>query len=259
MSSLAKTTNQREEEILTELRRAGGSCRVSFLAERLGVSNETIRRNIRSLEDNEVVRKVHGGVHLVHRLNEAPFQNRMDTQAEIKTRLAARVAATISDGDSVFLDVGSTTAYVAMALRSHKNLYVVTNSIFVAQTLATRNGNRVFLAGGELRSHDGGAFGAEAIDLVGRFNTQFAVFSIGAVNAEMGFMLHDFEEANIARIAAQNAQVRIVVTVAEKFGKRAPVVLDHADRFDILVSDEAPPEDIARMIQSRGIELLLAE
>ena len=87
MSSLAKTTNQREEEILTELRRAGGSCRVSFLAERLGVSNETIRRNIRSLEDNEVVRKVHGGVHLVHRLNEAPFQNRMDTQAEIKTRL----------------------------------------------------------------------------------------------------------------------------------------------------------------------------
>jgi len=259
MSPAARTTNQREEEILTELRRVGGSCRVSFLAERLGVSNETIRRNLRSLEENEVVRKVHGGVHLVHRINEDPFQNRMDLDARIKERVAARVAEMISDGDSVFLDVGSTTAYVALALREHKNLYVVTNSIFVAQTLAMRNGNRVFLAGGELRQHDGGAFGAEALDLVKRFNTQFAVFSIGAVNAEMGFMLHDFEEANIARVAVQNAQVGIVATVAEKFGKRAPVVLDHADKFNILVSDEAPPGDIARMLEARGIELLLAD
>ncbi|WP_050526434.1 DeoR/GlpR family DNA-binding transcription regulator [Pseudorhodobacter aquimaris] len=259
MTQDAKTTNQREEEILTELRRAGGSCRVNFLAERLGVSKETIRRNLRSLEDNAIVRKVHGGVHLVHRLHEAPFQNRMDEKSSVKERLAARVAGLISDGDSVFLDVGSSTAYVAMALRAHKKLYVVTNSIFVAQTLSMRNGNRVFLAGGELRPHDGGAFGAEALELVGRFNTQFAVFSIGAVNAESGFMLHDFQEANIARIAARNAQVCIVVTVAEKFAKRAPVMLDHADRFDILVSDAPPPDDIGRMLKGHGIEFLPAE
>lgn len=119
MNTSRKTTNQREEEILRELQRVGGSGRVSYLAAQLGVSNETIRRNIRTLEDAQIVRKVHGGVHLVEEVNEAPFQSRMGTQAESKEHLAAAVAENIGDGDSVFLDIGSTTAYVAMALNPH--------------------------------------------------------------------------------------------------------------------------------------------
>ena len=186
MDPLRKTTNQREEEILRELQKAGGSCRVTFLADQLAVSNETIRRNIRTLEESRIVRKVHGGVHLVEDLGEASFQNRISTHVDEKARLAAAVAANISDGDSVFLDIGSTTAYVAMALKQHSNLFVVTNSVFVAHTLATRNGNRVFLAGGELRAHDGGAFGAEALDLVDRLNVQFAVFFSGCDKCRAG-------------------------------------------------------------------------
>lgn len=259
MSTTNRTTNQREEEILRAIRQAGGSCRVSLLAEQLSVSAETIRRNIRALEKRGIVRKVHGGVHLADRLDEAPFHSRMDTHSAIKQRLSETAADYIGDGNSVFLDIGSSTAYVAMALRQRKKLLVVTNSIFVAQTLATRNDNRVFLAGGELRPHDGGAFGAEALDLVGRFNVQFAVFSIGAINAGMGFMLHDFEEANIARLAARNAQVRIVVADSQKFGKRAPVVLDHAEMIDILVTDKRPPDDIVKMLARLQVELIVAD
>lgn len=252
-----KTTNQREEEILREIRIAGGSCRVSYLAGKLGVSNETIRRNIKSLEDNAIVRKVHGGVHLVEDMHEAPFHNRMDTHAGTKERLAFAVAETISDGDSVFLDIGSTTAYVALALKSRKNLLVVTNSLFVAQTLATRNNNRVFLAGGELRADDGGAFGAEAFDLVRRFHVQFAVFSVGAVNANFGFMLHDFAEANLAQEAAKNAQVCIVVADDEKFDKRAPVSIGDMKQIDLFYTNEPLPEGIERMLQKNDIEIFV--
>ena len=159
MNPRRKITNQREEEILQALHKAGGSCRVGYLADQLGVSNETIRRNIRTLEESKIVRKVHGGVHLIEDIGEAPFENRISTHVDEKARLAAAVAENISDGDSVFLDIGSTTAYVAMALQARKDLFVVTNSPLVANMLSTRNGNRVFLAGGELRAHDGGAFG----------------------------------------------------------------------------------------------------
>ncbi|SFT90629.1 DeoR/GlpR family DNA-binding transcription regulator [Sedimentitalea nanhaiensis] len=259
MQQKSRTSNQREEEILREIRLAGGSCRVSYLADRLSVANETIRRNIRSLEENNVVRKVHGGVHLIDELHEPPFQNRMDIHAATKQRLAAAVADTIGHGDSVFLDIGSTTAYVALALRRHRGLHIVTNSVFVAQTLATRNSNQVFLAGGELRPHDGGAFGAEALDLIGRLNVQFAVFSVGAVNADLGFMLHDLEEANVARVAAANAQVRIVVADSEKFGKRAPVSLDQAAQIDMLFTDKSPPQDIARMLDRHDIDLIVSD
>ncbi|TLP65806.1 DeoR/GlpR transcriptional regulator [Parasedimentitalea maritima] len=258
MQASGQTTNQREEEILREIRLVGGSCRISFLAGQLGVTLETIRRNIRTLEDKAIVRKVHGGVHLVEDVTEPPFHSRMDTNAAVKTRLAAAVAATISDGDSVFLDIGSTTAYVALALKQHSNLYVVTNSAFVAQALATRNNNRVFMAGGELRSHDGGAFGTEALEMIGRLNVQFAVFSAGAVNAGLGFMLHDLEEANIARAAAANAQIKIIVADSEKYGKRAPVALECSGDMDVFYSDAPPPDDIAQYLAEHEIEVVVA-
>lgn len=259
MTPSARTTNQREVEILGALERAGGSCRVSYLANELNVSNETIRRNLRTLEENRVVRKVHGGVHLIDNFNEAPFESRISTHADVKARLAAAVAENISDGDSVFLDIGSTTAFVAQALIGHNQLQVVTNSAFVAHTLATRNGNQVFMAGGKLRSHDGGAFGAEALELVARLNVQFAIFSIGAVNAEHGFMLHDLEEANIARVAAQNAQVRIVVADQDKFNKRAPVSLGADMPFDVFYTDARPPAAIRAVLARNDVDLVIVD
>ena len=254
-----KTTNQREEEILRELYRAGGSCRVSFLANELGVTFETIRRNLRTLQERNVVRKVHGGVHLVEEILEPTFESRLDKKVHAKEKLARAVVENISDGDSLFLDIGSTTAYVAMALKNHSNLFVVTNSVYVASTLSTRNNNRVFMAGGELRSHDGGAFGVEAQDLVRRLNVRFAIFSVGAVNAEFGFMLHDLQEANLADIAIENAQVRVMVADCEKLGKRAPVALQKVDQIDLFVTDQQPSEDIRKMLENNEIDLIVAD
>ncbi|QDG76308.1 DeoR/GlpR family DNA-binding transcription regulator [Labrenzia sp. PHM005] len=254
-----KTKNQREEEILRELYRAGGSCRVSFLAKELGVTLETIRRNLKTLEDRQIVRKVHGGVHLVEDILEPTFESRLDKKVHAKEVLAKAVAETISDGDSVFLDIGSTTAYVAMALQNHSNLFVVTNSVFVASTLSTRNNNRVFMAGGELRPHDGGAFGVEAQDLIRRLNVRFAIFSVGAINADTGFMLHDLQEANLANIAMENAQVRVIVADGEKLGKRAPVALQNTSRIDLLITDRDPPKGIRTMLEENEIDLIVAD
>lgn len=253
------TTNQREEEILRELLDAGGSCRVSFLASRLGVSLETIRRNVRNLEERKIVRKVHGGVHVLEEILEPALRTRLDTQVDAKEKLARAVAELIDDGDSVFLDVGSTTAYVASALTNHSNLFVVTNSVFVAHTLASRNDNKVFMAGGELRSHDGGAFGAEAQDLIRRLNVRFAVLSVGAVNADLGFMLHDLQEANLARIAIENAQIAVVVTDGEKLEKRAPVTLENQESIGILVTDTQPSKEMMEFLSSNETDLVLVD
>ena len=207
------------------------------------------------------MRKVHGGVVLVGNpsLTEQPFQSRMDQNTGTKQRLAQRVAEMISDGDSVFLDIGSTTAYVAEALRNHHALYVVTNSLAVSQSLATRNNNRVFMAGGELRPHDGGAFGLDAIRFIQRFNVKYAVFSVAAIHADAGFMLHDIQEADLSRTAAKQAQTRIVVADHEKFGQRAPVVIEDPSQFDVIVTDKTPPDEIVSMLSQHAISTLLPE
>ncbi len=250
-------TNQREQEILREIRLAGGSCRIGFLARQLGVSDETVRRNIKSLQANGLVKKVHGGVSLAGLVSvvEPPFQRRLDKNTEAKKALAARVADIIENGDSLFLDIGSTTAYVAQALQDHQELYIVTNSISIAHLLTARNNNRVFLAGGELRAHDGGAFGQDALNFIKRFNVQYAVMSVGAINARSGFMLHDIQEADISCEALKHAQMGIVVADSSKFGIRAPITMRKPRDIDLLITDAQPEDRICAMLDEHEISL----
>ncbi|MCP4432348.1 MAG: DeoR/GlpR transcriptional regulator [Gammaproteobacteria bacterium] len=250
--------NHREREILEELRHQGGSCRIQRLAECLNVSEETIRRNVKSLAKAGVVRKVHGGVHLSESHIEQPFNRRLTVNKEAKWEIAEKMADIINPGDTLFLDIGSTTAHIANSLVKHRDLFIVTNSITVAQTLATKNNNRVFLAGGELRAHDAGAFGQEALDFVSQFNAQYAVLSVAAINAEVGFMVQDVREAVFSRAIAARSRVTIVAADDEKFGKTAPIILDSPGSFEILVTNQAPPQEIQDMLQRNDIDLVLS-
>lgn len=251
-------STQREMAILDELK-VSGSCRIQDLARRLEVSEETIRRNVKKLAGRGLVRKVHGGVYLPDTIQEAPFAQRMDENPDAKRLIAGQLARMIKNGDSLILDIGSTTAYVARALRGHHDLFVVTNSVAVAQMLATRNNNRVFMAGGELRAHDAGAFGREAIAFVRQFSVQYAVLSAAAIDAENGFMLFDLQEAEFSREIIQRSEKSIVAADATKFGRRAPVRVDDPGVVDTLVTDAAPPDDLAAYLAEAGVKVVVAE
>jgi DeoR family glycerol-3-phosphate regulon repressor len=147
---------------------------------------------------------------------------------------------------------------VAQALQDHSDLYVVTNSVVVAHTLSTRNNNRIFFAGGELRSHDGGAFGLDAVKFIQRFNLQYAILSAAAINATTGFMLQDLQEANFAREAARSAQTRILVADSDKMDRRAPIAVEDPGSFDVLVTDAPPPDDVSAMLKANDIKSIIA-
>jgi DeoR family glycerol-3-phosphate regulon repressor len=253
-----RRTSLREREIVEALRVGGGSSRIQVLAAQLGVSEETIRRNVKKLADDGLVRKVHGGVHLPDAEIEPSFQRRMDENPDAKRRIAARVAAMIANGTSLFLDIGSTTAYIAQALRGHRDLFVVTNSVSVAHLLAARNNNRVFMAGGELRAHDGGAFGAEAIAFVRRFQVDYAICSATAINADRGFMLFDLQEAEFSREIMLRAKTRIVAADSTKFGRGGPIVVCEPTIVDMLVTDAAPPRDLNAAMDAWSLEVIVA-
>ena len=250
-------STQREMEILTILNERG-SGRILDISRRLKVTEETIRRNVRRLEDQGLVRKVHGGVYLKDWVAEPSFAQRYKEQPAAKARIARHLAAMIPDGASLFLDIGSTTAYVAQALRSHQNLLVVTNSLTVAQNLATLNGNRVFMAGGELRSHDGGAFGAEALAFVRQFRVDYAVLSAVAVDARAGFMLHDLREAEFSRAIMGCAATSIMAVDATKFGRCAPIRICDPEAISRMITDAAPPAGITGLLTGAGVDIQIA-
>jgi len=163
--------------------RETGSCSIADLAHRLAVSTETIRRNVKPLIEGGMVLRFHGGVMVPDRQDEAPFQRRLQLNRGAKRIVANLVRDMVRDGDSLILDNGATSAYVAEALSIRSDLVVVTNSVEIAWRLASRNGNRVFMAGGELGGDDAAAFGAAAIAFIRQFQVRYAVISVAGIAA----------------------------------------------------------------------------
>lgn len=236
-----------------------GSSRVLDLAARLGVSDETVRRDLKQLAAEGLVRKVHGSVLAPEPSGEPGFHQRMGQQAEAKKAIAQLAAAQVRNGDSLLLDTGSTTAYVARALRHHRNLLVVTNSVDIARMLATRNGNRVYMAGGELRADDGAALGASAIAFVQQFRVRLAFLSIGAIDLEDGLMDFYLEEAEFSRVAMQRAERTLIVADRSKFGRRALVSVCPLSAIETLITDAPPPPPFLERLRKADTTVLVAE
>ncbi len=248
--------SKRHSDILKILE-TEGTVTISALARQLGVSLETVRRDVKPLSETGAVMRVHGAVGLAGQVGEAPFQKRMRENAAAKQAIAKAVAASIRDGESVMFDTGTTTSYVARELMGHRRLTVVTNSSDIARTLATVNGNRVYMAGGELRSDSGAAFGKSALDFIARFTVHHAVISAGAVDAS-GVMDYALEESEFARLVLSRGERRVVVTDHTKFGRRGLINVAGFNGIGEIVTDRPPAPDIAAALDAGGAILTLA-
>lgn len=250
--------SKRHADILRILKEEG-TITVSNLAERLGVSLETIRRDVKPLSRDGTILKMHGAIGLPNLTGEAPFDRRMRENADAKRSIARTVAATIRDGESIMLDTGTTASYLARELLAHRRLTVVTNCSDIARTLSTVNGNKVYMAGGELRSDSGAAFGISAIDFISRFSVTHAVITTGAVDATFGVTDFDLDEAEFARVVLTRGQRSIVITDHTKFGRQGLVQVCGFDGFAELVTDKTPPQDIVDAMAAAGSKLIIAE
>ncbi|MGH6763411.1 MAG: DeoR/GlpR family DNA-binding transcription regulator [Phyllobacterium sp.] len=235
-----------------------GSVSITELASRLGVSLETVRRDVKLLTDDGSAVRMHGAVGLALHLGEAPFERRMRENAEAKRAVARMAAVTIRNGDTIMLDTGTTTSFLARELLQHRDLTVVTNSSDIARTLATVNGNRVYMAGGELRSDSGAALGVSAIEFVSQFSVSHAIISIGAVDAEAGLMDYDLEEAEFARAVLTRGSRTVVVTDHTKFGRHGLVRVCSLSGVGEMVTDEMPPPELLDALRAANVKLSVA-
>lgn len=260
--SASDSLSHRELELLEALRHLGGSGRSAELATMLDVSEETVRRTVKALAKAGAVERVHGGAYLAGPGNGAQagpsFFRRLGENPEEKKRIAQVAVAQIADGMTVFLDVGSTTSYVAEALRVRRELTVVTNSIGVAQVLANHNGNRLHLLGGEMRSDDRGTFGPVAEQQAARFAFDLAVLSADAFSAKHGLLFHNASEAQLTMAVAGAAERVCVVTTHSKFSETAPHRGPAPQQLDLLVSDRDPGKKLSRALTDWGIAFELA-
>ncbi|GAA6194498.1 DeoR/GlpR family DNA-binding transcription regulator [Phaeobacter sp. NW0010-22] len=247
------THSHRELELLDALRRLGGSARGAELAKALDVSEETVRRTIKSLSKSGAVERVHGGAYLAGTQGDPSFFRRISRHSDEKQAIAAGVADQVHDGMTLFLDVGTTTAFVAEELRQRSGLTVATNSIGVAQALVNHNGNKVHLLGGEMQGDERGTFGFVTERQARRFAFDMAILSVDALSAKRGFLYLNETEANLAGVIADSAESVLMAVDHHKFSETAPYQGPEPRQVDMVVTDQPPGAKLATALLDWGI------
>lgn len=222
-----------------------GTVTVQELSQIMGLSDQTIRRVTRPLAERGALNKVHGALVSNKSALDPPFLSRMNLNREAKVAIANAVAAIVKDGDSLTIDTGSTSAFIAQMLRNRRKLTVVTNSAFVASTLAMIPGNNVSMAGTQLRDHDGASFDRSAFQVVERAQVDYCVLSASMAHPENGFLVHEQCEVDMAFAMMDSASRSIMAVDASKFQPqdRKPALRQpDLKAGDILVTDIEPPD-----------------
>jgi DeoR family glycerol-3-phosphate regulon repressor len=249
--------SKRHAEILRILD-AEGTVTIAALSEAMGVSSETVRRDVRPLVEGGAVLRMHGAISLSTPGGEAPFRRRMRENATAKQAIAKSIAAMIGHGDSVMMDTGTTTSFVARALIRHRRLTVITNSTDAARTLAGGEGNRIFLAGGQIIGDSGAVLGTQAIRFVQGYSAAHVVISAGAVSGGE-IMDYDEAEAEFGRVLLERGEQRILATDATKFGRRGLVTVCGFDQLHVMVTDTTPPGPVSEAMAQAGTALALPD
>ncbi|MET0505841.1 MAG: DeoR/GlpR family DNA-binding transcription regulator [Luteibacter sp.] len=229
---------------IRDLLSTSGKVSVERIVTELGVSRETIRRDLVELAERGEIRRVHGGA--VLNGDEAPIAVRLTTRVREKRAIAKKVASIVESGQTIFMDAGSTMNLVAEALATRSGLTIVTNAVDVAARFASRPGNDVHLLGGRFNSQVGCTNGSATIAEIGRYQAHLAILSPVGIDAKAGASSFEMEEAEIARAMCANARRIVIAADHSKIGVRSRVAWCPADRIDVLVTDR-------RSEKSRGI------
>ncbi|MBR2568627.1 MAG: DeoR/GlpR transcriptional regulator [Paenibacillus sp.] len=256
-------SEERKQYILEQLD-STGKVRVVLLAEQLQVSNETIRRDLAVLEEEERLRRVYGGaVKVQYETGEPPYQQRQVLHHEAKQKIGRCAAMLIQDGNTVYMDTGTTIHELARVLKGRKRITVITNSLTVASLLRDSLAQglfsgRIIILGGEISPDQQSVSGHLCLDMLRHFYVDKAFISVGGVSILTGISDYDMNDTVISKAAAANAKEVIVLADYSKMGIQAFCHITPLDQVDVVVCDQPYPPSWGQELELKGITWIVA-
>lgn len=234
-------TRQRKQHLLAVLKR-DGQLVAKTLSRDLGVSEDTIRRDLRELAAEGLLQRVHGGaLPASPAVVDLPGRERLAPGA--KAAIGRAAAALVAPGQVVILDGGTTAVQVARHLAPDLRATVVTHSPTVAVELARHPTVEVVLIGGHLYKHSVVAVGAAALEALERVRADLYFMGVTGVHPEAGLSTGDHEEAHVKRALSRRAAETVVLASREKLGVASAYVIAPVDEASGLVVERDVPEE----------------
>jgi DeoR/GlpR family transcriptional regulator of sugar metabolism len=251
-------TAQRRKKIL-ELTETRSSITVNELCDLLHVSDMTIRRDLRVLANDRLLERVHGGALSQRgRSYEPPYVIRTTKFVKQKELIGRCATQFIKEGDSLGLDVGTTTLELAKAMIGIPNLTVVTASLSIAQVLRNAPNIRLILTGGILRKEEGSLIGHIAQRTFEEFKIDKAFVGIGGFHLSVGLTEYNLEDALVKKAMIPSAHQIIVLADSSKLEETCFTFVAPLSLVDILVTDEGAPVEVVDTLTSQGIQVVIA-
>ena len=252
------TPNPRQSDLLAA-ERDHGVMTVEAMAERFGVTLQTVRRDVRLLTDAGLLARFHGGVRLPTSTTEnIEYRKRQQLNAPAKQAIARTVAQRVPHGSSLLINIGTTTEAIARELLHHKGLRVITNNLNVAAILSDNADCEVIVAGGVVRSRDRGIVGEVTVDFIAQFKVDIGLIGISGIEDDGTLRDFDLREVKVARAIIEQSRQVWLVADHSKFNRPAMVELARLDHVDRLFTDSPPPEPFPALLSEAGVDLVVA-
>ncbi len=229
---------QERYQIILDILNKNRVVKVQKLMSLFNVSIETVRRDLDHLESRGFLRKVYGGAVIYKKLADEPsYSVREVAHMEEKRQIGIKTAELIEDGETLIIDLGTTTLEVAKNLKEKRNLTVITNAINIAVELVNVKDFKVFLSGGRLRYGDLSCSGLLTGNFLRQFNVDKAIIGVGGITLQDGVSDYHVEEAGTRKLMIEQSNQVIAVTDYSKFGVKALAKVCDLEEIDVLVTD----------------------
>lgn len=250
----------RRNKILDELKKKG-HVNVSELAKELNATQVTIRNDLSALEQDGYLIRRQGGA--IAAPSEAQLFNGFARNAIIqldeKKAIAEYIVSLISDGDTVFLNSGTTTQIMAEALKQRNNLRIVTNSLAVATDLSTVSSFSVILLGGEVNVQYGFVSGADAQQQLSKYQADWSILSIDGISLQGGATTYHSEEAIIDTMMIEHSRKHILAADYTKIGRAGFSNICDLNPSVHLVTDKRSDKNVLHELEASGLQITIVE
>lgn len=243
-------------QLLLDLIEEHGYLRLTEASQELGVSEQTVRRDVMALDKMNKVRRTHGGAAFIGTLDSATYQKRQRSKTKEKNSIGAQIAKLIPDGASIFLDSGTTCEAVAQALLDRRNLRIVTYSLRCASQFSERSDFVVAIPGGFVRHIDGAIIGPQNDSFIEKFMFDYAIIAVSGLDQKGRLSDDDVFEVNRVRAAMEKANETILALTSDKIGVTALVSLANLDEISSIVTDKEPSSLLKRLAEENEAILI---
>ncbi|NPV81155.1 MAG: DeoR/GlpR transcriptional regulator [Firmicutes bacterium] len=251
-------TVERHERII-EILRTTGRVEVSSLSKTLGLSEMTIRRDLKALEESGQLTRVHGGaVACDGTIIDLPLEIRKIENLSEKIKMAAAATELIQNHEAIALDASTSALELAKRLKGFSGLTVVTNNLMIALELGRRTGVSTHLTGGNIRSRAMSLVGPAAVKSLLAYRVNKAFISANAFSCENGLTDASPEETEMKKAMMDIAQQVIALVDPSKFGRVAFMQVCPIERIDVLITTAGAPEEEVERLQEVGVKVIIA-